>query len=77
MTFRKKGHLLVVSGDENSLRQIKEAKPVLEFLKQNVLYNPAPEEGCQYVCDEEDKNTILFEISSFRFEAKDRDELQS
>ena len=54
LTLRSQGCVLVVSGDANSVRQIKEAKPILDYLEQILLINPAPEEGREYVCDEED-----------------------
>ena len=53
LTLRSQGCVLVVSGDANSVRQIKEAKPILDYLEQILLINPTPEEGREYVCDEE------------------------
>ena len=57
LTLRSQGCVLVVSGDANSVRLIKEAKPILDYLEQILLINPAPEEGREYVCDEEDDKT--------------------
>ena len=73
LTLRSQGCVLVVSGDANSVRQIKEAKPILDYLEQIPLINPAPEEGRSMSAMRKTTKNSLFLNCSVRSETKKRD----
>ena len=50
LSFRRKGHKLIVSGNSYSVRKIHENTP-----RKSLLLNEASEAGCRYVCQGEKK----------------------
>ena len=56
LSFRRKGHRLIVSGNSYSYRKIHETGPILEYLEEILLLNEAPDEGRRYVCQGEENN---------------------
>ena len=56
LSFRRKGNKLIVLGDSYTFRKIHEAGPILEYLREILHLNEAPEEGRRLVCQGEENN---------------------